>query len=335
MKTPAHDFATRRAIYEEIEAARGSKVINYVTGDRPGMETNIGADVIELFVEHLDALWPAKKLTLLLYTSGGDIAAAWRIVNLMRAFCDELEIIITSKALSAGTLMCLGANRIVMTKQAALGPIDPSINHPLGPRVPGGLPYPVSVEAIQGYLDIAQEQLKIQTADSLTQVLTHLASQVHPLVLGQVFRSRNQIRFLADRLLRHQDIENEQKEDLISFLCSDSGSHDYTINRREARELGLVVENPSEDLYRVLKNLQDNIRATMQLRAPFVPEIILADREEITYTVRCAMLESAAHGCHHLLAEGRVVRIPTEQPEQPTQPIVSDQRIIDEWRKEA
>ena len=159
-----HNFEDRKAIYEEIEVARASKVINYVTGDRPDMHTQIGPDVIDLFVDHLDNLWPAKKLTLILYTSGGDTATAWRLINLLRTFCDELEIIVISKAHSAGTLMCLGANTIVMTKQATLGPIDPSLNHPLGPPVPGGVAnhrVPVSVEAVQGYLDIANEVVSV------------------------------------------------------------------------------------------------------------------------------------------------------------------------------
>src|SRR3546814_9324606 len=50
-------------------------------------------------------------------TKGGNTAAAWRLVNLLRTFCNELEIIVPAKAMSAGTLMCLGADKIVMTKK--------------------------------------------------------------------------------------------------------------------------------------------------------------------------------------------------------------------------
>ena len=59
-----------------------------------------------------------------MYTRGGNTLAGWSIINLIRQFCDELEIIIPSKAHSTGTLMALGANSIIMTKQATLGPID-------------------------------------------------------------------------------------------------------------------------------------------------------------------------------------------------------------------
>lgn len=143
----AHD--ERKAILEEIGKARDSKVLLYVTSDRPSMETQIGPDVDDIFVEHLDELWPAKKISVVLYTTGGNTATAWRLINLLRTFCDELEIIVLVKALSAGTLMCLGANQIVMSKQSTLGPIDPSVNHPMNPQVLGTNPpqkAPVSVE---------------------------------------------------------------------------------------------------------------------------------------------------------------------------------------------
>ena len=334
---PVHGFKNRKAIYEQIEKERGSKVINYVTGDRPRMETQIGPDVIDLFVDHLDELWPINKLTLILYTSGGDTAAAWRLINLLRTFCEELEIIVISKAHSAGTLMCLGANQIVMTKQATLSPIDPSLNHPLGPQVQVGLTnhrVPVSVEAVQGYLDIANESLGITNPDSLTQVLIHLSSHIHPLVLGQNFRSRKQIRFLADKLLNHQKIENENKEAIISFLCSDSGSHDHTINRREAKELGLRIDKPSEKFYKILKGLQDSINRTLELRSPFSLDTELANQDEVDYNLRRAMIESVAYGCHHLISKGKLRRIEISPPGQPIQFGVHDNRSFDGWKKE-
>ena len=174
----------------------------YVTGDRRQMETKISPEVIDIFVEHLDAIGPTKKISLLLHTNGGDTAAAWRLINLLHTFCDELEVIIPSKALSAGTLISLGADKILMTKQAALGPIDPSIDHPLNPVVPNAphVKAPVSVEAVRGYLDEA-DRLGIKDGRDLAQLLVDLSNKVHPLVLGQIFRSRSQIRFLAKKLL--------------------------------------------------------------------------------------------------------------------------------------
>ena len=78
-----------------------------------------------------------KKNTLFLYTRGGSTSASWSISNLIQQFCDEFEVIIPSKTHSGGTLLSLGAKTIVMTKQAKLVPIGPSVNTPLNPQVPG------------------------------------------------------------------------------------------------------------------------------------------------------------------------------------------------------
>lgn len=326
----------RKALLEQIGKARGSKVLMYVTGDRPGMETQIGPDVDDLFVEHLDTFWPAEKITLVLYTTGGNTATAWRLINLLRTFCDELEIIVLVKALSAGTLMCLGANSIVMTKQSTLGPIDPSLNSALNPQVPGGNPNqraPVSVEAVQGYLDVAKE-LGVNDSPSLATVLTHLSSQIHPLVLGQIFRTRTQIRDLAKKLLVHQNLDDKKRAEIIGFLCSESGSHDHTINRREARELGLNIETPSAEFYEILRNLYANVNQTMKLRERFSPDTEVANNPAVQYRMRRGLIESAEHGSHQFITEGTLMRVNVQQPGGPPAIGYQDNRSFEGWRRE-
>ena len=133
-------YEERKKIYSFIEKARNTKVIAYVTGDRKNLETQIGDEVPDIFIEHLDAIGNVKKMSLLLYTRGGDTLAAWSIVNLIREYCEELEIIVPNKCRSAGTLISLGANNIVMTKHATLGPIDPSIVREMSPIIPNSNP---------------------------------------------------------------------------------------------------------------------------------------------------------------------------------------------------
>ena len=84
---------------------------------------------------------------------------------MIRMFCDELEIIVPARARSAGTLMCLGADIVLMTKQATLGPIDPSLNGPLNPQIPGAAPEArasVSVEAVRGYIEMAKQDFGVK-----------------------------------------------------------------------------------------------------------------------------------------------------------------------------
>lgn len=330
----AHD--ERKAILSEIGKARDSKVLLYVTSDRPSMETQIGPDVDDIFVEHLDELWPAKKISLVLYTTGGNTATAWRLINLLRTFCDELEIIVLVKALSAGTLMCLGANQIVMSKQSTLGPIDPSVNNPMNPQVPGTNPpqkAPVSVEAVQGYLDVAKE-LGVNDSGSLSAILTHLSSQIHPLVLGQIYRTRTQIRDLATKLLVHQEIEDKKKDEIIDFLCSDSGSHDHTINRREAAALGLKIEKPSAEFYDVLRKLYKDISVTLKLRDRFTPDTEVANNPAVHYRLRRGLIETVEYGSHQFITEGVLTKVQVPQNGAPPAIGFQDNRLFEGWKRE-
>jgi hypothetical protein len=243
--------SARVLTYRAIEAERETTLLALVTGERLGLQTQIAADAVGPFVSLLDQIGPTKKISLILYTNGGHTSAAWRLINLIRSFCDELEVIIPTKAMSAGILMSLGADKIVMTKQAALGPIDPSLdNHPLSPEIETStgqkVRVSVSAEAVRGYLDEARKDVK--DAASLGAIWNHLATTIHPIVLGELFRLGGQIRAMATDLIQSQVKDLEKRAAIIQLLCSDSGSHDYTINRRKAAELGLNVEKPSAAL---------------------------------------------------------------------------------------
>lgn len=289
-------FEERKQLYRNLEQKRDSKVLVYVTGDRPGHETQISAEAFDLFVNQLDLIGDVPKITLFIYTRGGDTLAAWSLINLIRMFCKELEVIIPSKCHSSGTLMSLGANKIVMTKQATLGPIDPSLNGPLNPQVMiNNQPqsYSVSVEDVKGYISVAKKEFGITDGSGLAQILLALSEKVHPLVLGNVYRAQSQIQMLARKLLTNQIDDPKSAEKVISFLCSESGSHDYTINRSEAmNDLGLKIEIPDEELYALIKQIYSDIKDELKLSEPFDPSKILGTNDQAAYeSVRC-LIES-------------------------------------------
>jgi hypothetical protein len=69
----------------------------------------------------------SKGLTLIMHTPGGVINATETIVSYLRSKFDYIEVIVPTYAMSAGTMICLSANRIVMGRQSQLGPIDPQM----------------------------------------------------------------------------------------------------------------------------------------------------------------------------------------------------------------
>lgn len=327
-------YAARRRIYKKIESERDTKILTFVTSDRPGLEAQIAGDSVNLFVEALDHIGITKKISLILHTNGGQTSAAWRLVNLIHTFCDELEVIIPLKAMSAGTLISLGADKLIMTKQAALGPIDPSLNHPLNPGVQVGAMMqrvPVSVEAVRGYLDAARDDLKVSDPSTLAAVLMDLANKVHPLVLGEIFRSRAQIRFLADKLIRRQVTDEARIKSIIDFLCADSGSHDYTINRREAAHMGLAIEKPTHEFYKTIWKLHLDYSNELKLLEQFTPQTVLGTAAAASYVETRVLIESMTGGCYGFVSEGMMTKsiVPGPFPQE----AITDQRTFEGWKK--
>ena len=332
-------YSDRLEIYKRIEKERDSAVLTYVTSDRSGWDIHVASDVIDPFVDLLDAIGPVRRISLILHTLGGRTLAAWRLVNLIRMFCDELEVIVPSKALSAGTLMCIGADKIVMTKQAVLGPIDPSVNSPLNPQVNfGGQPtqVPVSVESIRGYLNLARQDLGIADSQHLTRLLVDLSSRIHPVVLGNVFRSTEQIRFLARKLLPNQVSDESKIKSIVDFLCADTGSHDYTIDRREASELGLSIVKPSDDFYADLKSIHSSYTEELRLAVPFTRREVFADDDSVAspYQMLRGLIEGATGGCYAYVSEGTMSRSLHHPDGSPApQHRINDDRSYDGWKK--
>ena len=214
----------RLQLYKEIETERNSKLLVFITGDRPNLETQISSEMQDYFVDHLDKFNLPEKITLFLYTRGGDTMAAWSLINLIKQFCKSYEVIITAKARSAGTLISLGANKIIMSKQATLGPIDPSLNSPLNPQNPTIPQNPqarvaVSVESIKGFFEYAKQELNISNQNDMTRIFNVLSDKIHPIVIGNVFRSRSQIQTLAEKLLK-QNFDDKKKIKRIVSLKS-------------------------------------------------------------------------------------------------------------------
>ena len=296
-------YKNRIKLYEKLEKEFDSSLIVYITSDRPNMGAQIASDVIDSFINHLDRIGPCEKISLYLYTRGGDTSAARNIVNLLRMYCDVLQVIVPHKAHSAGTIISLGANEIVMTKQATLGPIDPSLCTELNPRVAGEI-YPVSVEAVKGYLEFAKNELEITDSSDLARIFEKLTDYVHPLVLGEVYRSRAQIQMMAEKLLKNQVTDSDKIKKIIAFLCSESGSHDYTINRREAQnELGLNIIKPTESQYDLIREIYNDINNELLMNIPFQLSGING-----VYTARRCLLESISGGSDYFCTEGTVIR---------------------------
>ena len=79
-------YQNRTKNYKELERLTDSILLVYVTGDRPGFQTQMGQDVYDLFVDQLEAIGKVKRISLYLYSRGGDTNIAWTLCNLIRSY---------------------------------------------------------------------------------------------------------------------------------------------------------------------------------------------------------------------------------------------------------
>ncbi|MET4606718.1 ClpP class serine protease [Bradyrhizobium sp. JR4.1] len=113
----------RQELIKRINAAERTNLICYVGG----LETEIDRNDVIGFVEMLHNIPENSPIDLLLNTGGGDVDACEKLVSLIHAKArdKEFRVIVTDLAKSAGTLMALGANKIIMSDASELGMIDP------------------------------------------------------------------------------------------------------------------------------------------------------------------------------------------------------------------
>jgi len=308
----------RIKIIKEIEKKRNSRLIVYITGDRLGLETKISADIFPKLHKHLISIGNQKKIDLFLYSTGGITIAGFSLVNLIREFCERFCVIIPFKALSCATLIALGADEIIMSKMGQLGPIDPSLEHPLGPSIQipgrGHALTRVNVEDVNAFIELAKEEFKLKSERSLVKSFELLASSINPLVLGAVQRSRAQIAFLASSLLKSHINDKKRINKIVNTLIRKRFSHDYIINRKEAKEeLLLNIIDTDEELMSLILTLFNLYNNIIKMDTPFHPEVSLGTASQKTEAFNQAIIESNEL-THIYRTTKEIKRVLMEQP---------------------
>lgn len=299
----------RIKLIEEISAIRKSSLICYVSGDRQNISTRIAPDIIPVFYKHLQTLPATETIDLFLFTKGGDVHTAVRLVELIYEYTKNFAVLIPFKAYSAGTLIALGASEIVMTKMGELSPVDPNITsmfNPQDPRNPAAK-LPVNVEDVYAFFSVSKD-LGIKNESAMVEIFSHLLENVHPLAIGSLYRSYSLIRTIAKKLLlNHIDSsENDRITKIVDNLTRKFFSHSYMISRKEAAEsIRLPVTHCPEQLEEKLMKLYELYERDLCLDTPFVPE--LNTDVQGRFSVSSGIIESSARTDEYLF-EGNVDR---------------------------
>lgn len=149
----------------------------------------------DIIREHMDDLQNKKpNLLVLLETEGGSIETTERIVTVLRHhYAGEISFIIPNQAMSAGTILVMSGDRILMDYYSTLGPIDPQILNKNNDWVPG-----------LGYLEKYNEIIEKSEKDMLTNAeLAFLLDKFDPAHLHWLEQAReHSVDLLKEWLVR-------------------------------------------------------------------------------------------------------------------------------------
>jgi ATP-dependent protease ClpP protease subunit len=281
---------------EQLEQKRDSKVVVYFTGEKePNFQTQIASDSLSLFKSILEKFGSDnKKISLVLNTSGGRLETPWPLVNLIREYCKTFEVIVLEKALSAGTLIALGADKIVMLPYSQLSPIDPAANIV---NQENNQVERMEIEDIIGYIDFAKEKVGIAEQSALAEIMKELTKQIKPTILGSVNRTHALINRLAKSLLNlHKNhISEKQSEEIVGNLTQKLYSHQHLINRRESRDMigfGDIIEFAKPTTKEICEIIFNEITEDLELKSKFDPQSILGSASEKNIKMKRAIIES-------------------------------------------
>lgn len=224
----------------------------------PGAYLSINNEDINGFMAVINQMDFDKGLSLILHTPGGVTTATEPIVSYLRSKFNDIEIIIPTMAMSAGTMISLSADRIVMGRQSQLGPIDPQM------PVNGGGKF-VSALAIIDQFERAKKEI---LADRNTvSVWAPILPTLGPALLQE---SQNAIdyserivkKWLANYMFR-ANVSPDQDAARVAEHFSKGGdvtNHGRRIDRDEARKYGVVIDDLEDD-----QVLQDSVLTVYHL----------------------------------------------------------------------
>lgn len=235
---------TRRQMIEEIESCTRRRLICYIATPTVLLErTDVSG-----FADLVDDLEPDSNVDLMINVYGGDVDAAHRAAYLIRKSVPDgtVHAVIPDSAKSAGTLLAIGTDRLLMSDTSELGPIDPllTVPGPAGPDVR---------RPAQAYIAAFEEALTNAASDdpsalSWKQVL----DTFDPASVTKCRQAVERTRIFAEQVLRDGMFSSravrtgtgnwtQVAADLLA--ANRWGTHGAVITCDEARSIGLEVDH--------------------------------------------------------------------------------------------
>lgn len=112
-------------IIKEITALRKNPVLCYFIKDSYTIDRNDVSCIKDAIYEiHNNHIHAPEEIDVLLHTQGGEINAAFEIIELLNKSFKKVNFLVPSYALSAGSMIVVSGDEIILAKHAQLSPFD-------------------------------------------------------------------------------------------------------------------------------------------------------------------------------------------------------------------
>lgn len=213
------------------------------------------------------------NLLILLDTSGGNVYTAVKIMDTLRTKYKEITIAIPQEAKSSGTMMCCGADKLIMGPISELGPLDKPMIHP--DNETARISALDIIKSIDGMLDTASDREKklakelnedfgLPMKQSMELASNSISKLISPMLCREDVKIYNQATRLlaiaeqyADELLKKHMLKYITDEKLRKRIASMLirrlvwlyPDHGFAIRRNELEEWFFVVEKAEDKDY--------------------------------------------------------------------------------------
>jgi hypothetical protein len=259
-----------KALLEAIAGERKGEMLSLFFVDFLPHNPMLAGDVTLQLEPMVVEMGKVKKLNLLLRSTGGLAEFPWRIVTILREFCDQFEVIVPRAAMSGATHIAISADNLVMGPLSALGSVDPTRNHPLLPLDKQGNPIPASVQDLRHCLAFVKKNVP---KHEVGPIVGQLFSHVNPLAIGAIEQSYELSRLITRKVLgtRKKKLEAKQVDAIVEQLAGKYFSHGYPISRDEVEsdlKLPVTRANPGDALFGAMEALNEHYNEVFKRDAP-------------------------------------------------------------------
>jgi len=240
------DGRKRIELLKKLESMRSSRVIVYFS------YTPLDDRILVPLYQELANIGKTEKIDLFLHSYGGAVDTPYKVVMLIREFCEVFSVIVPFSAKSAASMIVLGADEVVMGPISELGPIDPLVKHP------SYKDFWMPVQALRCCFEYIEEMINISSNPEVTEIIMNsVLTKLDPWLIGDYEKALKASKQYAESLLSKYMLKNdEEKIKMVTQkLTNGYFSHGYPIGRKEAREMGLAVTEVDGELWEVIWEL--------------------------------------------------------------------------------